>query len=76
MFYILITLIIIAIVLFILSFFMNDKIAELESQFDEFSMTSIQDTYQLNKKIKVLEEELLLPHSSNGSKQSSNERRQ
>lgn len=61
MLYALVTLIIIAVILFALSFFMNDKVSELETQFEQFSMTSIQDTYQLNKKIKVLEEELLAP---------------
>lgn len=59
MFYIIITLIIVAIVLLILSFFMNDKFAELESQLEQFSISTMQDTYQIKKKIKVLEEELL-----------------
>src|SRR5690625_5485290 len=54
-----ITLIIVSIVLFIISFFMNDKFSELEGQFEQFSISSMQDTYQIKKKIKILEEELL-----------------
>jgi|SRR5690625_3180812 len=54
-----ITLISISIVLIILSFFMNDKFAELESQLEQFSISTMQDTYQMKKKIKILEEELL-----------------
>lgn len=49
----------IAVVLFILSFFLHDKFADLESQFEQFSISTMQDTYQMKKKIKILEEELL-----------------
>ncbi|AIF43419.1 hypothetical protein [Virgibacillus sp. SK37] len=49
----------IGLVLFILSFFMNDKFQELENQLEQFSMSTMQDTYQMKKKIKILEEELL-----------------
>ncbi|WLV23564.1 hypothetical protein QR721_07825 [Aciduricibacillus chroicocephali] len=55
-----ITIGIIAIVLIILSFFMNDRIKELEKQFEQFSIGAMQDTYQIRKKIKLLEEEMLL----------------
>lgn len=57
--YVIITLIVVAIVLLILSFFMNDKFSELESQLEQFSISTMQDTYQIKKKIKILEEELL-----------------
>lgn len=59
MFYAIIAIIVVAIVLFILSYFMNDRIEEVESQLEQMSITTMQDTYQLKKKIKVLEEELL-----------------
>lgn len=49
----------VAVVLFILSFFLHDKFADLESQFEQFSISTMQDTYQMKKKIKILEEELL-----------------
>lgn len=55
----LVTLISVGVVLIILSFFMNDKFGELESQLEQFSITTMQDTYQMKKQIKVLEEELL-----------------
>jgi predicted Holliday junction resolvase-like endonuclease len=56
---VIITIIVIAVVLFILSFFMDDKIAQLESEVEQLSITTMQETYQLRKKVKVLEEELL-----------------
>ncbi|MFA1820421.1 hypothetical protein ACDX78_09575 [Virgibacillus oceani] len=59
MFYAIIAIIGVAVVLFILSFFMNDRMEELESQLEQFSITTMQDTYQMKKKIKILEEELL-----------------
>ncbi|WP_373892821.1 hypothetical protein ACUL41_08940 [Virgibacillus natechei] len=54
-----IAIIIVAVVLFILSFFMNDKFKDLESQVEQLSISTMQDTYQMKKKIKILEEELL-----------------
>lgn len=59
MLYIVLALIGVAVVLFIISFFLNDKFSELESQIEQFSITTMQDTYQMKKKIKILEEELL-----------------
>lgn len=59
MFYILITLIVVSIILFIISLFMNDKFDEIESQLEQFSISTMQDTYQMKKKIQILEEELL-----------------
>lgn len=49
----------VAIVLFILSFFMNDRMKGIESQIEQMSMTMMQNNYQMKKKMKVLEEELL-----------------
>lgn len=54
-----ITIIIVAVILFVLSFFMKDKIEDLENQVEQLSLSTMQDTYQLKKKIKVLEEEIL-----------------
>lgn len=61
---VLITLLSVSIVLIILSFFMNDKFSELEGQLEQFSISTMQDTYQMKKKIKVLEEELLTDNIS------------
>lgn len=49
----------VAIGLFILSFFMNDRMKELENQVEQVNITMMQSNYQLKKKMKVLEEELL-----------------
>ncbi|NSL50332.1 hypothetical protein [Calidifontibacillus erzurumensis] len=48
-----------SIVLFVLSFFQKDKFKELETQIDNLSLMVMQENYQLKKKMKVLEEELL-----------------
>lgn len=61
---VLITLVSVAIVLIIVSFFMNDQFSELEKQIEQFSISTMQDTYQMKKKIKILEEELLTENIS------------
>ncbi|RCW65367.1 hypothetical protein [Saliterribacillus persicus] len=53
------TLIIIAIILFIVSFFMQDRFKQIEDQLEQFSISSLQESYQMKKKLKILEEELL-----------------
>ncbi|MBM7552279.1 hypothetical protein [Thalassobacillus pellis] len=47
------------IVLFILSFFMHDKIKDLEGQVEEISISSMQENYHIKQKLRILEEELL-----------------
>ncbi|KKE80627.1 hypothetical protein NSA56_05485 [Oceanobacillus caeni] len=59
MIYAVVSILAVAVVLFVLSFFMNDRIEELESQVEQLSITTMQDTYQMKKKVKILEEELL-----------------
>ncbi|MFD1850270.1 hypothetical protein [Oceanobacillus bengalensis] len=54
-----ISILIVAVALFVLSYFVNDKFEELEGQVEQLSITTMQDTYQMKKKIKILEEELL-----------------
>lgn len=54
-----IAVIVVAVVLLILSLFMKDRIDDLENQVEQLSLSNMQDTYQLKKKIKVLEEEIL-----------------
>ncbi|OMP67674.1 helix-turn-helix domain-containing protein [Domibacillus epiphyticus] len=44
----------------ILSFFMKDKQRKLEKDLEELSMQVLQEHYQLNKKLKIIEEELLI----------------
>ncbi|MFS0751435.1 hypothetical protein [Oceanobacillus sp. 1P07AA] len=72
MFYAIIAIIVVAVVLFILSYFMNDRIEEVESQLEQMSITTMQDTYQLKKKIKVLEEELLPGDLTDHKRENSN----
>lgn len=57
------TIIIIAIILFIASFYMNDIYNDIESEMEQLSIQTMQDTYQIKKKLKELEEELLTSHS-------------
>lgn len=59
MLYLFFSLIIIAITLFIISFFTNDRFKDIENQVEQLSLSNLQDSYQMKKKIKVLEEELL-----------------
>ncbi|WP_242517696.1 hypothetical protein [Halobacillus sp. GSS1] len=59
MIYVIGTLAAVALGLFILSYFMNDRMKELENQVEQVNMTMMQSNYQLKKKMKVLEEELL-----------------
>ncbi|HLR14435.1 MAG TPA: hypothetical protein VK144_01305 [Bacillota bacterium] len=59
MMYVIGTLLAVGLVLLIISFFMSDRFSELESEFEQFSISTMQDTYQIKKKIEILEEELL-----------------
>ncbi|KIL75302.1 hypothetical protein [Pseudobacillus badius] len=48
------------IVFLLLSFFVKDRSRLLEKEVEDLSLQFLQETYQLKKKIKVLEEELLI----------------
>lgn len=65
MMYAIISIVVIAVVLLILSFFMNDKFDDLESEVEQLSISTMQENYQMKKKIKILEEELLTDDFSN-----------
>ncbi|WP_173916141.1 hypothetical protein [Halobacillus sp. Marseille-Q1614] len=56
---VLITLASVAVILLIASFFMNDRLKDVEDQVEQLSIQAMQDTYQVKKKLNVLEEELL-----------------
>ncbi|SDD20467.1 hypothetical protein SAMN05421663_107252 [Terribacillus halophilus] len=49
----------VGIILWIFSFFMQDKFKQLDQQIEQLTLSSMQETYTLNKKVKILEEELL-----------------
>ncbi|MBS4176338.1 hypothetical protein [Lederbergia citrea] len=46
--------------LFIISFFQTDKVKVLEKEVEQLSMDVLQEHFLINKKLKVLEEELLM----------------
>ncbi|MEJ9149835.1 helix-turn-helix domain-containing protein [Bacillus smithii] len=65
-----------SLLLFILSFFMKSRFKTIEQQLEEISLQSLQENYQIKKKLKVLEEELLMgdPYSEEkNSRQKVNE---
>ncbi|WP_340371719.1 hypothetical protein [Peribacillus sp. FSL E2-0218] len=49
-----------AVILLILSFFSKDKVAKLEEDLEQMTITYMQDIYQLKKKVKILEEEFVI----------------
>ncbi|WP_174613808.1 hypothetical protein [Virgibacillus ihumii] len=67
MIYAIASVITIGVVLLILSLFMSDRFEDVESQVEQLSITTMQDTQQLKKKVKVLEEELQADVSVNKS---------
>ncbi|MFV8826650.1 hypothetical protein [Alkalihalobacterium sp. APHAB7] len=56
---VIIVLFVLAIFLLIASFFIKDRTKDLENQLESFSMTFMQEIYQLKKKVTILEEEIL-----------------
>ncbi|UOE95718.1 hypothetical protein [Alkalihalobacillus sp. LMS39] len=60
---VIIILFILSILFFILSFVQKDRTKDLENQIENFSITLMQEIYQLKKKIKIVEEELLSSNS-------------
>ena len=58
-----ILLLILAVLLFIISFFQKDRNSIIENNVEELSLNLYQETYQLKKRMKVLEEELLIEQS-------------
>lgn len=57
---ILISLIIIAMGLWILSFFLKDPYKQLQKEIDQLFIQQLEEIYHIKKKLKVLEEELLI----------------
>ncbi|RVT65696.1 hypothetical protein EM808_06900 [Niallia taxi] len=50
----------IAVLLFIVSLFMKDPYKKLQEDIDQLSIQQVQEIYKIKKKLKVLEEELLI----------------
>jgi hypothetical protein len=49
-----------SVLLFVISVFLKDPYKELSNELEQLSMQQIQEHYQINRKLKILEEELLL----------------
>lgn len=49
-----------SLLLFILSFFLQDPYKKIQEDIDNLSIQQIQDMYKVKKKLKLLEEELLI----------------
>ncbi|ANB61630.1 hypothetical protein [Anoxybacteroides amylolyticum] len=58
--YVMFALIGISFFLLLVSFFGKDRLKQLEEQLDQLTLSVAQETYQLKKRVKVLEEELLM----------------
>jgi DNA-binding NarL/FixJ family response regulator len=58
--YTMIALVIISLFLLVASFFGKDRLKSIEEQIDHLTLSLAQETYQLKKRLKVLEEELLI----------------
>jgi len=50
----------ISVLLFIVSLFMKDPYKKLQEDIDQLSIQQVQEIYKIKKKLKVLEEELLI----------------
>ncbi|WP_175991035.1 hypothetical protein [Bacillus sp. Marseille-Q1617] len=53
-----------SILLFFLSFFQKDRYAAIEKEVEDLSMTILQENYQMKKRLRVLEEELMMDGDS------------
>ncbi len=65
-----------AIILLVISLLKKGKVAKLEEELEQVTLTNMQDIYQLKKKVSILEEELLIQdqpsfYSSHASQSSS-----
>jgi hypothetical protein len=58
--YLLLVLIIVGLIILIVSFFKEDSIKQLEDQIEGTSVTVMQELYKVKKKIRVLEEEMMI----------------
>ncbi|WP_071395757.1 hypothetical protein [Bacillus tuaregi] len=56
----LISLFCVSLLLFFLSFFLKDPYKQLREEIDQLNMNQLQEMYQIKKKLKILEEELLI----------------
>lgn len=62
---VLIILIIIGVGMLILSYFQKDKTKMIETQLENFTIQVMKEIYQVKKKVKVVEEELMINDKKN-----------
>lgn len=60
MFLLMIILLGVSLLLLLISFFLRDPIKDLRNDMDQLSIQQVQEIYKIKKKLKVLEEELML----------------
>lgn len=58
--YVILILIVVGLFTLLLSFFKQDRIKQLEDQVEGTSITMMQELYKVKKKLRVLEEEILI----------------
>ncbi|WKB36933.1 hypothetical protein QS257_08990 [Terrilactibacillus sp. S3-3] len=58
--FIILILIIIGLLTLAISFFKKDRIKQLEKQIEDNSITMMQELYKVKKKVRILEEEVML----------------
>lgn len=58
--YVILVLVAIGLLTLITSYFKQDKIKQVEEQIEGTSITMMQELYQIKKKLRVLEEEMLI----------------
>lgn len=63
--YLMIGLLTFSLLLFIISNFLKDPFKKIQEEIDQLSMQQIQDMYIIKKKLKILEEELLVHDDQN-----------
>src|SRR5690606_19078050 len=61
---------IVSIILIVVSFFLPDHTKELSDDVEQLSIQMYQESFQIKKRLKVLEEELLIPNPNDLDKQS------
>lgn len=57
---VMLSLFLLAIILLVISLFKKDRVAKLEEELEQVTLTHMQDIYQLKKKVSILEEEFLI----------------
>ncbi|MGG3955326.1 hypothetical protein ABEV15_01235 [Bhargavaea massiliensis] len=49
-----------AVILLLLSFFQKDRVKEVEEQIEQLTLSTMQQLYEIKKRVKAVEEELLV----------------